>query len=79
MAASSLQANATAVPTFHAHELRGQPLRSFTGTLRYFSGGSQFTIAARCAAAIVFALSEDPAPMDQACVLLRTGSDNIGH
>lgn len=79
VAAASIQANATAVPTFRAFEHRGQPMKSFTGTLRYFSGGAQFTIEARCNADIVLELSDAPVPMDEACVLPRTGSDNVGH
>jgi len=38
---------------FNPVQLRGQQLVAFTGNLTYFSGGSQFTIQARCADDIV--------------------------
>jgi hypothetical protein len=47
------QANGSSAATFDPLALRGQPIRSFSGTLRFFSGGSQFTIEARCADDII--------------------------
>jgi len=38
---------------FNPVQLRGSQLKAFTGVLTYFSGGSQFTIQARCADDIV--------------------------
>ncbi len=52
--------------------LKGQPVGSFTGTLYYFSGGSQFTIQARCSDDIITNLSASPIPTDTACVHART-------
>jgi hypothetical protein len=51
---------------------KGNPIESFTGTLYYFSGGTQFTIQARCADDIVTDLSASPIPSDTACVHART-------
>ncbi len=62
------QGNATAATTFDPVTFRNQPLKAFTGTLRYFSGGSQFTIEARCDADIVTDLSKQPLLSSQACV-----------
>ena len=42
------QVNGSSAATFDPLALRGQPIRFFGGTLRYFSGGNQFTIEARC-------------------------------
>jgi hypothetical protein len=50
---------------------KGQSLGSFTGTLDYFSGGSQYTIEARCQDDIV-PLGQPPVPSDTACVHART-------
>jgi hypothetical protein len=61
---------------FDPVQLRGSQLRSFTGTLYYFSGGSQFTIQARCADDIVVDLAASPIPSDTACVHARTILDN---
>lgn len=71
-----IQANAGSDALFDPVALRGQPVRAFTGTLRYFSGGSQFTVEARCAADIVVPLDAQPAPSDKACVFPRTASEN---
>jgi hypothetical protein len=56
--------------------IRGKPLKAFTGTLSYFSGGSAFTIEARCPDDVIQDLSASPPPMDQACVSPRTIDDN---
>ena len=42
-------------------------VRSFTGTLHYFSGGSQFTIEARCKDDVIVPLQEKPFASDRAC------------
>lgn len=68
----AVQADATAAAEFHPLEMKGQQLRSFTGTLHYFSGGSQFTIQARCKDDIVVDLAAKPLPSDKACVFPRT-------
>jgi hypothetical protein len=74
--AANVQGNGTVSPTFDPVLLRGKPLRSFSGTLRFFSGGTQFTIEARCQDDIVLELDRSPLPSDKACVYARTISDN---
>lgn len=44
----AIQADASASAGFDPIAMRGVPLRAFSGILTYFSGGSQFTIEARC-------------------------------
>ena len=61
--------------TFNPVELRGMPVSSFTGNLRYFSGGTQFTITARCSDDIVMDTTKPPLPSDKACVTARTIAD----
>jgi hypothetical protein len=70
--------------------LKGKPVRAFTGTMRYFNGGNQFTIEARCEDDIVVDMSAAPIPSDEdydktntpldqrryACVHARTILDN---
>jgi hypothetical protein len=73
---AAVQANGTTASNFDPVALRGQPLRAFTGTLRFFSGGTQFTIEARCEADIVVDLAKGPLPSDKACVFPRTIGDN---
>lgn len=68
----AIQADATAAIDFHPLEMKGKPLKAFTGTLHYFSGGSQYTIEARCKDDIVVDLSAEPLPSDKACVFPRT-------
>ena len=46
----------------------GKPLTSFTGELRYFSGGSQFTIQARCDDDVRFKPGDTPLDSSHACV-----------
>ena len=70
--AGAIQADATASATFHPLEMKGQTLKAFTGTLHFFSGGSQFTIEARCKDDIVLDLDAQPLPSDKACVTPRT-------
>jgi hypothetical protein len=62
------QGNATAATTFDPVTYRNQNIKAFTGTLRYFSGGSQFTIEARCDADIVTDLNAQPLSSSQSCV-----------
>jgi len=73
-----MQANASTVAVFNASDMRGKQLKSFSGTLRYFSGGSQFTIEARCPDDVIVDLNKEPFPSDQACVT-RTISENPGN
>jgi hypothetical protein len=68
----AIQADATASAEFKPLERKGQPLKAFTGTLHFFSGGSQFTIEARCKDDIVVDLDAQPLPSDKACVVPRT-------
>ncbi len=43
-----IQVDGSTSALFEPLAIKGQPIRAFTGTFRYFSGGSQFTIEARC-------------------------------
>ena len=65
-----------AATTVDPPAIRGKPLKAFTGTLSYFSGGSAFTIEARCPDDVIQDLNASPPPMDQACVSPRTIDDN---
>ena len=65
--AAAIQADASASAGFDPLAQKGQPLRSFTGTLHFFSGGSQFTIEARCKDDIIVPLTEKPFVSDRAC------------
>lgn len=71
-ATAKIQANGSAAPGFDAVILKGKPIKSFTGTLRYFSGGSQFTVEARCGDDIVTDLNAQPMSSNSACVRPRT-------
>jgi hypothetical protein len=71
-----VQGNATGAPDINVTDLRGKPLRAFTGTLRYFSGGSQFTIEARCIDDVIVDPNASPKPQAETCVTARTASDN---
>lgn len=68
----AIQADATAATDFKPLERKGQTLKSFSGTLHFFSGGSQYTIEARCKDDIVIDLDAQPLPSDKACVFPRT-------
>jgi hypothetical protein len=70
-----VQANSTAASNFSPLQARGKELRAFSGTLTYFSGGSQFTIEARCDDDVVIDLAAAPKPSSEACVRLRTETD----
>jgi hypothetical protein len=56
--------------------IAGHPLESFTGTMSYFSGGSAFTIEARCPDDVIQDLNASPPPTDQACVVPRTSVED---
>ncbi|MGH7296933.1 MAG: hypothetical protein ACRELB_18480, partial [Polyangiaceae bacterium] len=70
-----IQADASAADLFDPVASRGQTLRSFTGLVSYFSGGSQFTIQARCQDDVVTDLNSSPLTSNVACVHPRTSSD----
>lgn len=72
---AAVQADATASAEFKPLEMKGKPLKSFTGTLHYFRGGEQFTIEARCKDDIITDLNQQPLPSDKACVFPRTVLD----
>lgn len=63
---NKVQANASAA-NFNPFANKGAPLRSFEGVLTYFSGGSQFTIEARCADDVVTDMNAAPLPVDHVC------------
>ncbi len=67
-----VQVNGSAAPGFDPVTTKGQPIKSFSGTLRYFSGGSQFTIEARCSDDIVTDMKAQPMSSSTACVRERT-------
>lgn len=77
-ATAKAQVNGAAAPGFDPLSLKNQtpmqpfPIKSFTGTLRYFSGGTQFTVEARCGDDIVVDMNAMPASSDTACVRPRT-------
>jgi hypothetical protein len=69
---AAIQSDASAASSFDVLANRGAEIRSFTGTLTYFSGGNQYTIEARCDDDVVVPLDAQPFPSDKACVLPRT-------
>jgi len=73
-ATNKAQVNASAAADYDPVLLKGTAVRSFTGALRYFSGGQQFTIEARCADDVILDLSKGPIAADTACVR-RTDRD----
>lgn len=72
---AAIQADASASAGFDPLAMKGKDLRSFTGTLHFFSGGSQFTIEARCKDDIIVPLQEKPFVSDRAC---NTDADCTG-
>jgi hypothetical protein len=68
MAVGTIEGNASSSPDFNPVNARGQMLGAFTGTLRYFSGGSQFTIEARCGDDVIADMTKQPISSDKACV-----------
>jgi hypothetical protein len=75
MTHARIQANGSAANGFDPVTLRGTTLRAFAGTVSYFSGGSQFTIEARCQDDIVTDPNGQPLGSDLACVHPRTSLD----
>jgi hypothetical protein len=71
-----IQGNGSTSPDFDPVLLRGKKLGAFTGSLRYFSGGQQFTIEARCADDIVVDPMAQPLASDKACIRSRSDLDN---
>jgi len=65
--AGGVQADTSAAPEFDAFALKGKELRAFTGTLHYFSGGTQFTVQARCSDDVIASLSDKPFVTDSVC------------
>lgn len=63
----AIQADASTSATFDPYLMKGKELRAFSGTLHYFSGGSQFTIEARCSDDIVVDLAASPLGNDRLC------------
>lgn len=72
---AAIQADASASADFNPLERKGQQLKAFSGTLHFFSGGSQYTIEARCNDDIVVDLDAQPLPSHKACVSPRTELD----
>ena len=84
---SAIQADASAFAGFSPLQNKGRLIRSFTGTLHYFSGGAQLTIEARCKDDVILELDRQPFGFDNrtdlkqpppplACVFPRTFLDN---
>ena len=64
---AAIQADASASAGFDPVALKGVLLRSFAGTLHFFSGGSQFTIEVRCKDDITVALDQPTFVSDKIC------------
>jgi hypothetical protein len=62
------QGQATAATSFDPVVNAGKQITSFTGMLRYFSGGNQFTIQARCDDDVRFKSGDLPLDSAHACV-----------
>lgn len=73
--AAVVQVNASTSARFDPVLMRGKPLYWFTGTLDYFSGGSQFTIEARCSDDLVVEPGTE-LPWKKTCVRVRDYADN---
>ncbi len=67
----TLQADLSTIPQADPFALRGKPLQTLRGTLNYFSGGSQFTIQARCSDDLA-TFGTQAKPYSTACILPRT-------
>ncbi len=70
-AARKIQVDGTVSSSLRPLSLKGKTIKAFTGDLRYFSGGNQYTIVAGCPADIVTDLTKDVDP--KAC-FFRTDS-----
>jgi hypothetical protein len=73
---AGIQGDSTTAASLDPLPAKGRQLRSFTGTLRYFSGGSQFTIETRCEDDLVVDLARAPVNSSSACVRPRADIDN---
>lgn len=71
------QANGSASADFDPVLSKDKPVRSFTGALRYFSGGNQFTLEARCADDVILDMSKGPIAADVACVRRNERDPNL--
>jgi len=67
--------NGSSAASFNPIDLKGKQIGAFSGNLMFFSGGSQFTITARCADDVVVDPSQLPLPSSQACVVSRAIPD----
>jgi hypothetical protein len=67
-AMAAIQADATSSAGFDPLAMKGKEIRSFSGTMHFFSGGSQFTIEARCKDDIIVALDTPPFVSDTPCM-----------
>ncbi len=65
--AQPIQADATASAGFDPVTMKGKELRSFGGTLHFFSGGAQYTIEVRCKDDIVVDTKVVPLGADNPC------------
>jgi hypothetical protein len=72
----AIQGESTTAASFDPYANKGRQLRSFSGTLRYFSGGSQFTVETRCSDDLVVNLTDSPVPSSSACVRPRPDIDD---
>ncbi|HEY1695911.1 MAG TPA: hypothetical protein VGG39_27275 [Polyangiaceae bacterium] len=69
-----IQGDASAADLFDPVSARGSVIGAFTGLVSYFSGGTQFTIQARCQDDVVPDRNTAPATSNVACVHPRTSS-----
>ena len=78
---TKVAANGSADAQFDPTSIKGQQLGAFTGTVAYFSGGSQFTIQARCSDDIISDPNGTPLSSQIACVHARTPAEilNTSH
>ncbi|CAN5924174.1 hypothetical protein BH11MYX4_BH11MYX4_16790 [soil metagenome] len=64
---AAIQADASASSSFDPLALKGQAVRSFAGTMSFFSGGAQYTVEVRCKDDIVLDLKSGPFLEDFTC------------
>jgi hypothetical protein len=76
---SAIQADASASAGFDPLALKGIELRSFGGTLHFFSGGSQFTIEVRCKDDITVPLDQPVFVSDKACTADAECAEAVGY
>jgi hypothetical protein len=65
--AAAIQADGSAASGFDPVALKGQELRYFAGTMSFFSGGSQYTVEARCNDDVIVSLEDRPFVTDKEC------------